>query len=262
MNDIELFSDYIKLVGFPTMPVEEGVEKKLNGKTLGIVNAANWISLWSVYFGKKILPGVRLINICDDSVQWHFTEAFKNNKPCPPQKNLDAFAQHSEALCERAGVDAIILTCSTMNRAYKTVQAHVEKFNVPIIQIDEPMMEMAVENGGKVLVVATLDTTVKSTIALLEETAKKNNKSIEIEGAEVNDAFALLGSGKIQEHNEVIAKAIRNAQKKDKIDIVVLAQLSMAVFSLSYPDPVKEFGIEVLNSAETGFQRVAEVLQR
>ena len=42
---------------------------------------------------------------------------------------------------------------------------------------------------------------------------------------------------------------------------MVLAQLSMSVFSFSYPDPVKEFGIRVLNSGETGFKKAGEVLK-
>jgi hypothetical protein len=35
----------------------------------------------------------------------------------------------------------------------------------------------------------------------------------------------------------------------------------MSIFSFSYPDPEKEFGVKVLNSGETGFARVGEVLK-
>lgn len=77
----------------------------------------------------------------------------------------------------------------------------------------------------------------------------------------VEEAFDLLGEGKNDEHNEVIANAILEVQSKTEIDIVVLAQLSMSVFSFSYPDPEKEFGIKVLNSGETGFARAGEVLR-
>jgi len=40
----------------------------------------------------------------------------------------------------------------------------------------------------------------------------------------------------------------------------VLAQLSMSVFSFAHPDPIADFGVNVLNSAETGFRRVGELL--
>ncbi len=47
--------------------------------------------------------------------------------------------------------------------------------------------------------------------------------------------------------------------KKEQIDIVVLAQLSMSVFAFSYPDPVAEFGVKVLNSGETGFRHAGVI---
>jgi hypothetical protein len=42
---------------------------------------------------------------------------------------------------------------------------------------------------------------------------------------------------------------------------VVLAQLSMTVFLLTYPDPLREFGIPVFSSGQCGFERVAEVFR-
>lgn len=58
----------------------------------------------------------------------------------------------------------------------------------------------------------------------------------------------------------MIAEAIRQAQRREKIDIVVLAQLSMSVFIFSYPDPLVDFGVRVLTSGETGFRRAGEIL--
>ena len=67
--------------------------------------------------------------------------------------------------------------------------------------------------------------------------------------------------GDIQLHNDIIAAAIRNAGAEGPIDRVVLAQLSMSVFTMSYPDPVSEFGVPVLCSGDEGFRRTAEVLR-
>jgi glutamate racemase len=53
-------------------------------------------------------------------------------------------------------VDAILITCSTMNRSYPAVARTVD---VPVVQIDMPMMEAAANQDGKVLVIATLVTT-------------------------------------------------------------------------------------------------------
>jgi len=147
-----------------------------------------------------------------------------------------------------------------MNRAFKQVSDEMKPLGVPVVQIDEAMMEEAVNTQGRILVIATHGPTVKSTQSLLEETAKRLGKSVEFIGATIQEAFELLGQGRIAEHNSLIADTIRKVRESQHIDIVVLAQLSMSVFSFSHPDPVADFGIKVLNSGQTGFQRAAVIL--
>jgi len=123
-------------------------------------------------------------------------------------------------------------------------------------------MENAVRHGGKTLVIATHGPTVASTQALLRETAAELNMTIDFSGETVEVAWHRLAAGDVQGHNELLAQAIRGHQQTEKIDSVVLAQLSMTVFLLSYPDPLKEFGIPVFTSGQCGFERVAELLRR
>ena len=261
MDPLQLFSDYMKVTGTPSLKDAEGPDPALAGKRLGVVNAGSWTNLWSSYFGQKMLPGVKILNAGNEAVQLNFMTAYHHGEACPPQINIDLFTQYAEQLYKLYQVDAILISCSTMNRAFQQVSNHMKPFKVPVIQIDEAMMEEAVSSEGKILVVATHGPTVKSTQDLLLETAKRLGKGVDFAGATVESAFELLGEGKIKEHNEVIADAIRAAAKKEKIDIVVLAQMSMSVFTFSYPDPEKEFGMRVLNSGELGFARVAEVLR-
>lgn len=255
-----LFQEYMKLTGTPSLNDEPGNDPSLKGKKLGVVNGSSWVSLWSTWFGKSILPGVKIINVGNDAVQLNFMKAHSEGKPCPPQINIDLFCQYAEQLYKLFNVDAVLISCSTMNRAFSQVQQHMKQFGVPVIQIDEAMMEEAAMSDGKILVIATHGPTVKSTQDLLSETAARLNRKISFAGATIEDAFHLLGEGKIREHNQLIADTILEAQKKEKIDIVVLAQLSMSVFSFSYPDPEKSFGVKVLYSGETGFRRVKEFL--
>ncbi|MFI0429327.1 aspartate/glutamate racemase family protein [Mariniflexile sp. HMF6888] len=257
---IRLFGDYMRITGTPTLQNEPGDILELKGKKLGVVNGSNWVSLWSTWFGKKILPGVKIINTGNEAVQLNFMTAYHNGEPCPPQINIDLFCNYAKDLYDLYKVDAILISCSTMNRAYSQVQDFMRPYGIPVIQIDEEMMEEAVETEGKILVVATHGPTVNSTQELLQETAEKLGKKVDFAGVTVEEAFDLLGEGNIEKHNEVIAEAIRNAQKKEKIDIVVLAQLSMSVFSFSYPNPEKEFGVKVLNSGETGFRKAGKIL--
>jgi aspartate/glutamate racemase len=260
VDPIQLFGDYMKVTGVPTLAPAVGPDPELAGKKLGVVNGASWVSLWSTYFGRLMLPGVKIVNAGNEAVQLNFMDAHHHGRPCPPQINIDLFCRYARDLFDLVAVDAILISCSTMNRAFQQVRAHMQEVGVPVVQIDEAMMEQAVNAQGRILVVATHGPTVQSTRSLLQETADRLGKSVDFIGATVEEAFDLLGQGRIAEHNEVIARAIRRVQQTEHIDIVVLAQLSMSVFAFSHPDPVAEFGVPVLNSGQTGFRRAGEIL--
>jgi len=168
-------------------------------------------------------------------MQLNFMAAHRRGLPCPPQVNIDLFVRYSEDLVRLFGVDAILITCSTINRAAGAVREAMAAHGVPVVQIDEAMMEAAVRRGGRVLVIATHGPTVRNTPDLLQGTAARMGASISFCGATVEEAFHRLGSGDVEGHNRLIADAIRSAASRERIDVVVLAQLSMAVFKLSRP---------------------------
>jgi hypothetical protein len=164
---IELFSSNMKITGVPVLDDPPAADAALQGKKLGVVNGATWITLWSNFFGQKILPGVRIINVGNEAVQLNFMRVHHNGETCPPQINIDTFVRYAEDLVRLWGVHAVLISCSTMNRSFAAVREAMAKYDVPVIQIDEAMMEKAVETGGRILVVATHGPTVKSTQALL-----------------------------------------------------------------------------------------------
>lgn len=248
----------MRLCGTPTLAAEPG---PFAGRTLGIINGSAWVALWSMYFGRKYVPGAKLVNVGNEALQLNFMAAHHAGRPCPPESNIRCFQEYAGQLVALYRPDVILLTCSTMNRAAASVRDVVAREGIPLVQIDEPMMEAAVKHGGRTLVVATHGPTVASTQALLRETSGRLGGAIEFAGATVEEAFELLGEGQIARHNEQIARAIESAQARERIDSVVLAQLSMAVFSFSYPDPLVRFGVPVFNSGDCGFQRVGELLR-
>lgn len=258
-DPVRLFSDYMKLTGTPTLAPEAG-DPKLTGKTLGLVNGSTWVSLWGTWFGRRILPGVKLVHAGGDHVQLGFMAAHRAGKPCPPRENLRSFVHTAKELVAFHRVDAVLITCSTMNRAAGVVRKALRPAGIPVVQIDEAMMEAAVRRGGRILVVATHGPTVTSTQALLRETASALKREVSFDGATVEKAFDRLGRGDIAGHNLLVGRAIRAAQRRRRIDTVVLAQLSMSVFALEHPDREHEFGVPVLTSGECGFQRVRQLL--
>lgn len=253
------FAETLSLTGVAhTNPESQG---EFRGKRLGLINGSAWIIPWANYFGRMFVPGAHLINVGNEALQVNFMEIHQQGLPVPPQSNIDAFVRYAHDLVELGHVDAILITCSTMNRSFPAVMDAMKPYNIPVIQIDRPIMENAVRHGGKTLVIATHGPTVASTQALLRETAAELNSNIDFSGETVEAAWHRLAEGNVQEHNELLAQAIRAHQQTEKIDSVVLAQLSMTVFLLSYPDPLKEFGVPVFTSGQSGFERVAQVFK-
>jgi aspartate/glutamate racemase len=163
-------------------------------------------------------------------------------------------------LVELAKVDAVMITCSTMSRSYSQVQTALESYDIPVIQIDRPMMEQAVRHGGRVLVVATHGPTVESTQALLRETAEDLGQEVTYSGMNLEEAWHCLAKGDVLKHNQTLASGIRSHLSKEEVDCVVLAQLSMTVFLLSHPDPEADFGVPVFTSGQCGFEHARQVL--
>ena len=253
---IRLFSDYLRVTGVAHTGPEPQGDPLLVGKRLGLLNGSSWITLWANYFGRKYLPGVHLVNASNEAVQINFMEAHASGAASLPVENLAAFERYAKDLVELGHVNAVLITCSTMNRAYTRVRQALEPYGTPVYQIDRPMMERAVENGGRVLVIATHGPTVESTKALLQEVAVEMGRTVQMTGALVETAWDCLARGEVEAHNAILAETIREGIKAEEIGCVVLAQLSMTVFLLSHPDPLKEFGIPVYTSGQCGFEAV------
>lgn len=259
LDPIRLFSDYLRVTGVAHLGPEPTGAPELIGKRLGLLNGSSWIALWANYFGRLYLPGAHLVNVGNEAVQLNFMAAHERGEPCPPRSNIDAFVRYALDLVNLAEVDAVLITCSTMNRSYPQVEAALRPHGVPVVQIDRPMMERAVGQGGRVLVVATHGPTVESTQALLRETAGAMAKQVTFSGVTVEEAWEYLARGDVTAHNRALAEAIREHLAHESIGCVVLAQLSMTIFLLSYPDPVAEFGAPVLTSGQCGFERIRDL---
>jgi aspartate/glutamate racemase len=261
-DPLRYFSEAVRLTGVAHTGPEKAGRPGLLGKRLGLINGASWITPWVNYFGRLYLPGVHLLNLGNEAVQINFMEAHEKGLPTPPPSNIDAFVRYAVDLAELGRVDAILITCSTMNRSYQAVAKRMEAYGVPVLQIDRPMMERAVRHGGRCLVLATHGPTVASTQALLRETAVELGAAIDFTGSTVEESWSRLAEGDVEGHNRLLAERIRSIMQAEPLDLVVMAQLSMTVFLLTFPDPRAEFGVPVLTSGQCGFEHAAELLEK
>lgn len=122
--------------------------------------------------------------------------------------------------------DLIIGACSSIGNF---TEAYAEEHpELSVLRIDYPMAKYAAENGKKVVVMATLGTTVTPSTELVNRLAAKLGRKVDTVGVTVPGAFEDLISGNFSAATDkVVASAKETCMDAD---IIMLAQASMALF--------------------------------
>lgn len=131
-------------------------------------------------------------------------------------------AEHVVAAYE-AGATLIQVTCSSISPC---VVASRPMVPVPVLKIDEPMVDCALQMGTRIGVVATVPTTLKPTTELVFERAKHWGKEVQVESVLCEGAFNALMSGDGETHDRIIRQHLRDLMERTQV--IVLAQASMA----------------------------------
>jgi hypothetical protein len=124
-----------------------------------------------------------------------------------------------EAVAE--GARAVLCTCSTIGAVAEAAGAHV---GVPVLRVDRPMAAAAVAAGPRVIVAATVESTLKPTVALVEEEARRTGRPVDVRTLFVDGAWARFEAGDIEGSARLVAAA---ADAVTDADAIVLAQASM-----------------------------------
>jgi aspartate/glutamate racemase len=216
-------------------------------KTIGIIHAVNLTIRAMQPFLDQYIPDVEVVHLCDDTIQ---RDNIAAGVGVIPKNNYFKFAQYAHNLQE-AGVDLILLACSTFNYAAELARPMIE---VPIMQIDRAMMELAVAQGSRVGMLATLATTVPSSERLLRIVAAEKKVPVEITTVLRPEAFAAIQKGDSQTHNRILLEEIDKLS--DKVDSIVMAQLSMSALA----PMLGKTKVPVFNSGTTGFEAIRRTL--
>ena len=194
----------------------------------------------------EMLPGVKVISIGDDSLLSEVKESGGMTK------NVIQKICTYGLSAELWGADAIFSYCSSMGEAIDVARQVVK---IPFVKIDEEMAELAAKIGGRVTVMATLESTFGPTIELLTKTAREMKSKAQFTRCFVDHAFNALSKEKDRaKHNLILAEAIRKAAAES--DAIVLAQSSMAIV---LPE-IKDLEVPVLASPQTGALRLKRIL--
>ena len=185
----------------------------------------------------EIAPDVIVRNIVDDSLLPEIMENGGVTKGVI--QRVCAYALQAE----KAAADLIFNQCSA-----KTL-------NIPLLKVDQAMVEKALEIGEKIAVIATIGTTLNPSVAMIRDTAEKVGKKVQVDSVLLEDAYQELFLNKnASAHNRIIIEKIREIE--NFYDVIVLAQGSMVTLL----DDLSDVHTPILTSPRMGVERAKAIL--
>jgi Asp/Glu/hydantoin racemase len=188
----------------------------------------------------ELLPDVQVIDFVDSDVLAQVRR--DGGVSVSSAERMRHLAQAAEA----AGVDIIFSACSSLGPALDEARRAV---HVPIVKVDEAMVEEAVRLGNRIGVLATVPTTLKPTSDLVKAAAARLGRRVETAEQLCEGAFDLLMGGDREAHD---AAVLAGAQELARTcEVIVLAQASMARLA---PGLSERTGKPVLASPRMGVE--------
>jgi Asp/Glu/hydantoin racemase len=161
-------------------------------------------------------------------------------------------AEHAMA-AEEAGASAVQLTCSSISPCAAPARAYV---SIPVLTIDEPMVDQAIQRAERIGVAATAPTTLQPTSDLLKARASLAGKHVSVEAVLCEGAYTALMSGDLETHDRIVRQTVVGLMERNQI--VLLAQASMA--RVADTIPASERRAPILSSPRLAMERVRAVL--
>lgn len=216
-------------------------------KTLGLVHTSATLVPVFAELCNRFLPNVKTFNIVDDSLIRN-TIAAGRLTPDTARRVVNYAGSAQDA-----GADIILFTCSSIGRA---VESAASLTRVPVLRVDQPMADKAVQAGSKIGVIATLPTTLEPTSDLVIRRAAHAGKEIQVVSMLCEGAFDALMKGDSATHDRKVAEALH--QLSTQVEVIVLAQASMARVVEQLDDANKT--IPILASPTLAMEYLATIL--
>ena len=216
-------------------------------KTLYTINTVNnFMGMIYEPFGKVFEeknPDVKIYNIMDDNLLVD-TRTYNGMTPTIASRMLN-YAKAAEA----SGADGVLVTCTSVNEATKFIRPLM---NIPILNIEEPVAEMAVKNGKKIGILGTIPTSPAALGRVVQEKAAELGKEIELVPVVAEGAFDVLCAGDVKKHDEMVCESLEKLAKE--VDVIAFSQISMSLIDLP------ETEVPVYRIGESGFQKIKEMM--
>lgn len=219
-------------------------------KKLGFIHTVPSLVGLFADLSKELLPGdVEVFHIADELLL----------KVVLAQGGLSPFifrrvAEHVIA-AEEGGASVIQLTCSSISPCADAARPLV---SVPVLKIDEPMVDRALSIGDRIGIAATAPTTLKPTTELVYARAELQGKQVKVQSVLCEGAYKALFSGDPETHDRIVRQYLKDLMAHN--DVVILAQASMA--RVAGTIPAEEQAAPILSSPRLAMERARSVIEQ
>jgi aspartate/glutamate racemase len=156
---------------------------------------------------------------------------------------------------EQAGANVVMFTCSSISPCAEVAALMV---NVPVLKVDQPMVDEAISIGSRIGVAATAPTTLGPTTGLVRARAALAGRQVTVDALLCEGAYDALFAGDVETHDRIVRDALKGLMARN--DVVVLAQASMARVADTIPGD--ERGVPVLSSPRPAMAHARDVLEQ
>jgi Asp/Glu/hydantoin racemase len=219
----------------------------MTNKVAYLHTVSSLVGLFNNLSKELLPPGTEVFHIADEMLL----------KTVMAQGGLSPFifqrVAENVVAAERAGASIVQCTCSSISPCVEAVRPLA---GIPVLKIDDAMIDKALSLGKRIGVAATAPTTLKPTTELVHAKAAARHLDVKVDALLCEGAFTALSSGDIATHDRLVSQGLRELMNRN--DVVILAQASMARVADALP--VDEQKIPILSSPRLAVEALAAVL--
>jgi hypothetical protein len=165
---------------------------------------------------RSAFPEAQILHLLDETL----LEDFQLEGGLSPHSRRKALQMALTA--QEAGVDGILVTCSTLSPSVDDFRPFLR---TPVVKIDEPVIEEVVQKAEKIGLVATAETVLKSVEPLVAKKAKDLGRKISLRPFVKGDVWPLLQKDPAAFYRTIAQVATKAAQD---CQAVILTQVSIS----------------------------------
>ena len=165
---------------------------------------------------REVFPEAQMVHLLDETL----IEDFRQDGGLSPRSRRKALQMAMTA--QDAAVDGILVTCSTLSPSVDDFRPFIA---IPIVKIDEPVVEQVIQSAESIALLTTADSVLKSVEPLVLDKARRVGREVSIRRFIKGDLWPLLLKDPSAFYQAVGEAA---TQAAEVCQAVLITQVSMA----------------------------------